>query len=158
MKKPFLDLKNVSTFLIMITVEISQLINSSTPSEPSVLKTKPNKLLTLFKLHQMLKKWISQLSLKFLDLLENKIVKPHSVNFLNFSTSTKTELLVQKNSKKSPKALDKISVLPKLIKWSTMPIKTEMELLTLKNSLTSSPNNIQKYDLYSIYCLFHYFY
>lgn len=135
----------------MIKVEISQLMNSSIQSEPLALKIKLNKSLTSFKLHQMLKKWISLLSFKSLDSVENKIVKLHSVNFLNSLISTKTELLVQKNLKKLPKVLDKISVLPKLIKWLTMLIKTEMELLTLKNSLTSSPNHIQKYDLYSIY-------
>lgn len=115
-KKLFSDLKNVSIFLIMIKVEISQLMNLSTQSELSVLKIKPNKLLTLFNPHQMPKRWTSQLSLKSSDSVEIKQVKLHQVNSLNFLISTKTEPLVQKNSKKSLKALDKILVLLKLIK------------------------------------------
>ena len=115
-KRLFLDLKNVSISSIMIKVEISQLKNLSPPSEHSVLKTKPNKSSTSFNHHQMLKRWTLVPSLKSSDSLENKTAKPHQVNFSNFLILTKMVPLAHKNSKKSPKALDKTSVSLKLIK------------------------------------------
>ena len=147
-KTPSWSLKNASIFSTMIEVETSQLKNWSTPSELSVLKTKPNKSSVLFNLQQPLKRWISLLSLKFSDSVVMEIVKPHSVNFSNTLTLTNKELSVQKNSKELLLALDKTSQLLKSTKWSTMLIKIEMESLTSTNSPMLSPKITQKSDLY----------
>ena len=129
-------------------METSQLKNWSTPSELSVLKTKPNKSLVSFNPHQLLKRWTSPLSLKFSDSVETEPAKPPSVNFSNTLTLTNKELSAQKNSKELLLALDKTFQLLKSTKWSTMLIRIEMESLTSTNSPMSSPKNTQKSDLY----------
>ena len=145
-KKLSSSLKNASISSITTEVETSQPKNWSTPSKPSVLKTKPNKSWALFNLHHTLKIWTSVLSSKSSDSVETQAVNLPSDNSSSISTSTSKELSALNNSKRSPKASDKTSQLLKLIKWSTMLTKIEMESSTMTNSLTSSPRNTQKSD------------
>ena len=58
------------------------------------------------------------------------------------------EHLVHKNSKRSHNQSDKTSQLLKLIKWSTLLIRTETESSTTTSSSASSPRTIQRSERY----------
>ena len=148
MKKLSSDSRNVSTSSTTMDQETSQEINWSTPSEPSVFNTKPLKSSTSSILHPMLPRWTSEASLKSSDSTEKETLNPHWVNYLNTSTSRSKELLVHKNSKRSHNQSDKTSQLLKLIKWSTLLIRTETESSTTTSSSASSPRTIQRSERY----------
>jgi len=144
LKRPSSDLKNASISSITTEVETSLVKNWSTPSELSVLKTKPNKSSVSSTPHLTLRRWTSVDSSKSSDSVEMETAKLHWDNSLNTLTSRSKELSAQKNSKRSPPQSERTSQLLKLTKWSITLIKTETESSTTMNSSTSSPRTIQR--------------
>ena len=148
-KKPSSSLRNASISSTTTEVETSLVKNWSTPSEPSELNTKLNKLSVSSTPHPTLMRWTSAFSWKSSDSAEMETVKLHWANSTNTSTSRSKEPSDQKNLKRSLPQSERTSQLLKLIKWLITLTRTETESSTTTNSSTSSPRNTPRYDLYT---------
>ncbi len=148
-KIPSSSSRNASTSSTTTEVETSLVKNWSTPSEPSELKTKPNKSSVSSTPHPTPTIWTSPFSWKSSDSAETETVRLQWANCMNTSTSRSKEPSDQRNSRRLPPQSERTSQLPKLIKWSITLTRTETESSTTTNSSTSSPRNTPRYDLYT---------
>lgn len=132
--------------LTMTEVETSQLMSSSTRFVLSDLRIKLTKFLQSSTTQDTQGIWTLEHSLVFLASMEIQTVNLTSSKSLRNLIRTEKEFSELLSLKRLLLVLENILVKHKLTKSFNMPIKTEMEESTLRNSHQLLPKSIQKFD------------